>query len=98
VITDLHLPGMDGVQVTCRLQKRPDPPVVFVVTSDDSPEARARSCAAGADVFLLKAGNFAPRLLSAMKECFPDELDQSENKSAHPCESLLGKCRGDCPL
>jgi CheY-like chemotaxis protein len=51
VVTDLHMPGMDGAEVARRLKQRPNPPIIFVVTSDDTPAARARSVAAGADAF-----------------------------------------------
>ena len=43
MVTDLHMPGMDGVEVARRLKRLPNPPIIFVVTSDDTPEARARS-------------------------------------------------------
>jgi CheY-like chemotaxis protein len=88
VITDLHMPGMDGAEVTRRLKQLPNPPIIFVVTSDDTPEARARSMAAGADAFLVKAGNLAPRLLSAIQEFFPDDLEPNDAEPKHLCESL----------
>jgi CheY-like chemotaxis protein len=86
VVTDLHMPGLDGAEVTRQLKKQPNPPVVFVVTSDDTPEARARCVAAGADGFLVKAGNLAPRLLSAIQEFFPDDLDGNDAEPKHSCE------------
>ena len=76
VMTDLHMPGLDGAEATRLLKQRPNPPVIFVVTSDDTPEAWARCMAAGADAFLVKAANLAPRLLSAIQEFFPDDLEQ----------------------
>lgn len=88
VITDLHMPGMDGAEVTRRLKQYPNPPIIFVVTSDDSPEARARCRAAGADAFLLKAGNLALRLLAAIKEFFPDDLEPNDAEPTHLRESL----------
>ena len=87
VVTDLHMPGMDGAEATRRLKQLPNPPIVFVVTSDDTPEARARCKAAGADAFLVKAGNLAPRLLSAIQEFFPDELDPNDAELTHLCET-----------
>src|ERR1700690_2365624 len=74
VVTDLHMPGLDGAEVTHLLKQQPNPPIVFVVTSDDTLEAQARSLAAGADAFLVKAANLVPQLLSAIQEFFPDEL------------------------
>lgn len=75
VITDLNMPGMDGGELTRRLKELPHPPVVFVATAADTPEARARCLAAGANAFLLKSGNLAPRLLSAIQEFFPDHFE-----------------------
>lgn len=89
VVTDLHMPEMDGAEVTRRLKQRPNPPIIFVVTSDETPEARAKCMAAGADASLVKAGNLAPRLLSAVKECFPDDLDEKDAEPKHFCERLI---------
>ena len=88
VITDLHMPGLDGAEVARRLKQLPNPPIIFVVTSDDTPEARARSVAAGADAFLVKAGNLALRLLSAIQEFFPDDLEPNDAEPKHLYESL----------
>ena len=75
VVTDLHMPGLDGAEVTRRLKQLPNPPIVFIVTSDDTPEVRARCMAAGADAFLVKASNLVTQLLSAVQEFFPDDLE-----------------------
>jgi hypothetical protein len=88
VVTDLHMPGMDGAEATRRLKQLPHPPIIFVVTSDDTPEARARCTAAGADVFLVKTGNLASRLLSAIQEFFPDDLEPNDTEPQYLCESL----------
>ncbi len=88
VITDLHMPGLDGAEVAHRLKQLPNPPIIFVVTSDDTPEARARSIASGADAFLVKAGNLAPWLLSAIQEFFPDDLEPDDAGPKHLYESL----------
>jgi len=88
VVTDLQMPGLDGAEVTRLLKQSSNPPIVFIVTSDDTPEARARCMAAGADVFLVKAGNLAPRLLSAIQEFFPDDLEPNDADPKHLRESL----------
>lgn len=88
VITDLHMPGLDGAEVTRCLKQLPNPPIIFVATGDDTPEGRARSMAAGADVFLVKAENLTPRLLSAIQEFFPDDLEQNDAEPKHLHESL----------
>ena len=88
VITDLHLPGLDGTEATRLLKHRPDPPIIFVVTSDNSPEARSRSLAAGADAFLVKCANLAPQLLSVIQGFFLNEPENDDRKTRHVCESL----------
>ena len=47
------------------------------------PFPKTRRVAAGADVFLVKAGNLAPRLLSAIQEFFPDDLDKNDAEPKH---------------
>jgi CheY-like chemotaxis protein len=88
VVTDLRMPGMDGAEVARRLKQLPNPPIIFVVTSDDTPEARARSVAVAADAFLVKTGNLASRLLSAVQEFFPDDLEPDAAEPTHLCETL----------
>lgn len=80
VVTDLHMPGLDGAAITRLLKQRPNPPVVIVVTSDDTPEATARCQAAGADVFLVKARNLAVTLPAATQEFFPDDLEPKDGE------------------
>lgn len=74
VVTDLHMPGLDGAEFTRRVKQRSHPPIVFVVTSDESSEAQARCRAAGADAFLVKGDNLVARLLSTIQQFFPDDL------------------------
>jgi DNA-binding NarL/FixJ family response regulator len=88
VITDLHMPGMDGAEVARRLKQLPVPPTIIIVTSDDTPEARARSLAAGADAFFPKAPKLAPKLRSAVQEFFPTEPDLNDSKPTHFHEAL----------
>jgi DNA-binding NarL/FixJ family response regulator len=70
VITDLHMPAMDGAELTRRLKALANPPVVIVATSDETREARARCVAAGADAFLVKDGHLVPQLLATIQEFF----------------------------
>jgi CheY-like chemotaxis protein len=95
VITDLHMPGLDGAEVTRRLKQLPNPPVILMATGDDTPEARAKSRAAGTDTFVVKGGNFAPRLLSAIQEFFPDDLERND---AEPKNGGTAKIYGPQPL
>jgi CheY-like chemotaxis protein len=89
VITDLHMPGLDGAEVVRRLKQLPNPPIIFMVTSDDTPEARARCLAAGADAFLPKAANLVSQLLSAIQEFFPDDLEPDDAEPTQFREPLI---------
>lgn len=71
VLTDLHMPATDGLELTRRLKQLQNPPVVFVMTSDNSPEALLRSLGAGADEFLVKGKDFPLQLQMAMANFFP---------------------------
>jgi len=71
VLTDLHMPIVDGVELSRRLKQLPKPPVVFVVTSDDTAEALTRSLSAGADTLLIKAADLRLQLEVAMEKKFP---------------------------
>lgn len=88
VVMDLHMPRMDGAEAARCLKQLPDPPTIIIVTSDDTPEARARCVAASADAFLIKAGKLAPRLLAIIQEFFPDDHGEDENQSEPLCETL----------
>lgn len=70
VLVDLHMPGLDGVETAWRLKQLPQPPRVLLVTSDESPEARARAQMAGADGFLLKTPDLPAQLRTALQTLF----------------------------
>lgn len=71
VIVGLHLPGLDGEGLVRRLKLRQNPPIIFVVTSDDSPGSRARCLTAGADAFLVKTKDLPARLHAAVQSFWP---------------------------
>ena len=54
VLMDVRMPRMDGVEATRRLQERPDPPQVVVLTTFDLDEHAFAAIKAGAAAFLLK--------------------------------------------
>ena len=70
VLVDLHLPHLNGAQVTRCLKQFESPPVVFIVTSDDSPSSRSLSATAGADAFVVKSGDLHLQLHSELQEWF----------------------------
>ena len=78
VLTDLQMPTVDGLELTRRLKQLPKPPVIFVVTSEDTPEALTRCLSAGADAFLVKAADLHIQLQTAMEDFFPREREQAK--------------------
>ena len=51
---DYRMPHLNGIEATYRIKQLPNPPLVILVTSDDSPDARVMAKAAGADGFVSK--------------------------------------------
>ncbi len=56
IFTDLHMPGMDGIQTLAALRRLPlvDKAPIYAVTADALPETRARLMEAGFDGVLVK--------------------------------------------
>jgi DNA-binding NarL/FixJ family response regulator len=55
VLMDLESPGFDDPAAIQRFKKRPGAPMLFVLTGNDTPDARRESFAAGADGVVTKA-------------------------------------------
>lgn len=54
VLTDIRMPGVDGIQATTRIKAEPDPPAVLALTTFDDDEVLFPVLTAGADGFVLK--------------------------------------------
>jgi len=70
VLMDVHMPRLNGIQATRCIKQREHPPVVIIVTSDDSPVTKSMAEKAGADAFVIKQGNLRHRLLAALLNLF----------------------------
>jgi DNA-binding NarL/FixJ family response regulator len=55
VLVDIHLPDLDGFELTSRLAGFPDPPDVVLVSSRDGAEIERCACDCGACGFVPKA-------------------------------------------
>lgn len=67
IITDIHMPAMDGLQLLRELRKLPgsERTPVYVLTSDGSRERLAEGRAAGATAWIVKPANI-PLLVEAV--------------------------------
>ncbi len=81
VLIDLHMPEMDGLEVTRTLKSAPSPPRVVVLTMSTAPVYREAAAAAGADGFLDKA-EFGSRLGPLVDELFPSPPGPSGRRSS----------------
>jgi two-component system, OmpR family, response regulator ChvI len=70
VLLDLHLPHLDGTEVTRYLKLLPNPPIVFIITSDDSLSAQTTSEAVGADAFVVKGSDLEAQIRSKLQQWF----------------------------
>src|SRR6266853_1741167 len=64
VLMGLHLSKLNAAQATSHIKQSTNPPVVFMVGSDDSPSSHAMSEAAGADVFVASSPDLETGLRS----------------------------------
>jgi len=78
VLMDLHMPGADGAEITRWLKQLQNPPIVLMVTSDDSTEARTRCLRAGADAFLIKGEDLVVQLRTTIQKFFGEHLDERQ--------------------
>lgn len=72
VLTDLCMPGMNGIEVARRLKRKPDGPRVIVVTFYASASLRSEAIAAGADGLLDKA-DVTECLMPSIRSMFPND-------------------------
>lgn len=70
VLMDFHLPQLNGIQVTQYLKESEHPPIVIIITSDESSFARSMAEQAGADGFIVKAADLSFRLVRMLQDLF----------------------------
>jgi len=69
VITDLVMPGMDGLELTRKVKEKASAPVVVVMTSIEPPRFRELASAAGAD-YCVEKGNLQSQLPEFLQKRF----------------------------
>jgi len=70
VLVGERLSKVNGAEVTSKIKRSVHPPVVFMVTADDSASSRAVSEAAGADAFVATSTDLEVHLKSRLQEWF----------------------------
>lgn len=70
ILLDLHMPGMDGLEVQAHLGLAGRRLPIVIITGQDQPEARGRALAAGAATYLLKPVD-GETLLAAIAAALP---------------------------
>ena len=70
VLMDVHMPRFNGIQATRYIKQREHPPVLIIITSDDSPVTKAMAEEAEADGFVSKEGNLRHQLMDALQNLF----------------------------
>ena len=65
ICLDINMPGVDGIEILAYLRREPNliPVPVFVITSDDQPETRAKVMKLGANCMIIK-----PATIDALEE------------------------------
>ncbi len=67
IITDIQMPGLSGIELKHRLDSRPNPAPVILITARSEPRIHAQARASGA-VCLLKKPFNADTLLACLKK------------------------------
>ena len=75
VVSDLRLPGADGLTVTRHARRHVPPIPVILITAYDSPEARRAATESGAEVYLAKPFSNATFLDAVQRALIPKPTD-----------------------
>src|SRR5882762_10862182 len=70
ILMDVHMPHLNGIEATRYIKQFKNPPLVIIVTSDDTPDSRALAKRAGADAFVTKIGNLHAQLKVIFHQLF----------------------------
>jgi len=70
VLMDFYLPHLNGIQATRYIKQFENPPIVIIITSDESPTSRSRAKDAGADAFVVKGEDIHAQLRNTLQELF----------------------------
>jgi len=77
ILMGVHLSHLNGIEATRHIKHFKNPPVVIIVTSDDTPDSRALAKGAGADAFVTKGDNFHAQLKAIFRRLFSSRYEHS---------------------
>jgi two-component system response regulator AtoC len=95
VVTDIRMPGIDGVELTRALQSGNGETVVIWLTAYDSPELRAQARELGVDRYLTK-----PVPIGTIREVVRAALDRADrtcidHEEPHAVSERVHQCRSE---
>ena len=90
LITDVQLPGLDGIMLLRDLQTLRQRPAAIVCTHFYSPVCVSRACACGAAYFLYKPLDYN-RLPEVIRECHRARLSAAPDAGPVPCGEGRGQ-------
>src|SRR6266850_623453 len=70
ILMDVHMPHLNGIEATRYIKQFKNPPVVIIVTSDDTLDSRALAKRSGADAFVTKSGDLRAQLKAIFRQLF----------------------------
>ena len=94
VLMGLRLSKLNGAQATTQIKHSKNPPIVFMVSPDDSPSSRATTEAAGADGLVVKSADLGAQLKSKLQEWFGTRASRPELQQSHVCRKSTSKGPG----
>ena len=96
VILDIHMPGMDGIEVLRRLQERESPPKVIMLTGGGTIENAVESIKLGAYDFLTKPVRLDELARLAQRACEAQQLEKENTllkeviRRQEPSSEIIG--------
>ena len=78
VLMDIHMPGLNGIQVARSIKQSGHPPVVILTSSDDRSVTKTTAEQAGADAFVSKEGNLRYQLMGALQNLYGPRGEKRE--------------------
>jgi CheY-like chemotaxis protein len=88
VLMDYSMPHINGMEATRYIKQFENPPAIIIITSDDSPNSRSMAKNAGADAFVVKAGDIRVQLRARLQELFGSHHEGGK--------SSTGICSASC--